>query len=303
MAKNKTGLGRGLSALLPEEDFTELQATDTDEHKQVLAVAPSNIAANPWQPRRTFDEEALQDLTASIRTHGILSPLIVTRLDEEQYRLVSGERRLRAAQRAGLTTVPVIVRDFTDDEVAQLALIENVQRDDLSALEEAQGYRQLMEDYGHTAKAVADLVGKSRSYVANLVRLLQLPEPVQQLLDEKHLTAGHARALLALDAPDMQTDIATDIVQRGLSVRAVEQLVQDIKAPLLPEASEKAPDASRRNAYSDDATFKAVSDQLTAQLQTRVRIRHSGKNGRLEIDFYGADDLQRILDTLQIETY
>lgn len=312
MAKSKGGLGKGLAALIPDWDLEteeeQLQEASADAPKEkniekslpesaILMLPVTGIKPNPWQPRRQFNEEDLIDLTESIRQQGILTPILVTP-DDEGHTLVSGERRFRAAQRAGLTEVPAMVREFTNQEMAQIALIENIQRSDLLPLEEARGYQHLMSEYDHTAQAVAELVGKSRSHVANMVRLLQLPEEVQTLLDEGNLTAGHARALLALADPLTQMDIAKDIVSKGLSVRAVEQLVNEIK-----QVGEAPQETRNRQAFKNDNKWKNVSDQMTHILQTQVRIRGNGKNGRLEISFYGEGDLQRILDALHIECY
>lgn len=310
MAKTKGGLGKGLAALIPdwdleaEEDF-HIEGIDEEPapadipQSGVTQVPVASIRPNPWQPRRHFDEEELTDLTESIRQQGVLSPILVME-EVDGFILVSGERRFRAAQRAGLTHIPALVRAFTNEEMAQIALIENIQRSDLLPLEEARGYQHLMAEYGHTPQGVAELVGKSRSHVANMVRLLQLPEDIQALLDEGTLTAGHARALLALDDPLTQAEIAKDITDKGLSVRAVEQLIQAIKEIEEPKPQEES---RSRRAFRNDNKWKTVSDQMTQQLQTQVRIRGNGRNGRLEIAFYGEEDLQRILDALNIQCY
>lgn len=322
MAKAKGGLGKGLAALIPELELKK-EAIDLVEEKtvsretkekklkeespkeekkiastEVIDVAVSRIGTNPWQPRHHFNEDDLMDLTESIRQQGVLSPLLVVR-DKENFTLVSGERRLRAAKRAGLNEVPVMVRELSPSQMAQIALIENIQRADLLPLEEAKGYDLLMQEHNYTAQELSPFIGKSRSHIANMVRLLRLPESVQDFLNEGKLTAGHARALLGLEDPALQEEMAKDIVAKGLSVRAVEGMIKDIKDFNLNLDKPK----QGRETFKNDKKWKNISDQLTTTLQTQVKIRDNGKQGRLEIAFYGDDDLQRILDALQLETY
>lgn len=238
MAKEKNkGLGKGLGALFGSDvsldalthPVTEKPAAspETEAVQQAVAEAGGRllmmsvdkIQENPWQPRRDFDEDALLDLTESIREKGVLSPLIVTEKDGKNM-LVAGERRLRAAKQAGLNEVPVILRDFSDEEIAQIALIENIQRADLNVIEEANGYAALIKTYHYTQQQLADLMGKSRPYIANILRLLDLPEPVMKALQEGKISAGHARALLAVKDPELAAGLCSDVIAQDLSVRA-----------------------------------------------------------------------------------
>lgn len=316
MAKEKNkGLGKGLGALFgndvsldalthpaatPAEPETAVSAEETaapvnGERLQYLAV--DSIRENPWQPRRDFDEDALLDLTESIREKGVLSPLIVAEKDGQTI-LVAGERRLRAAKQAGLETVPVIVRDLSNEEIAQIALIENIQRADLTIIEEANGYAALIKQYGYTQQQLADLMGKSRPYIANALRLLELPEPVMQALQEGKISAGHARALLAIKDPELAAGLCSDVIAQDLSVRALERMIQDIQ-----NYSEQLDKPARPTRRGSDPKYRALCDQLTEKLQTKVQVSGSGKRSHLVIDFYSDEDLTRILDALGIELY
>jgi len=244
-------------------------------------VAIDRIRANPRQPRTEFDENALAELAASIRTQGIIQPLLVRRLPDGEYELVAGERRLRAAERAGLTHVPVFVRDISDRESLELALVENVQRDDLSPLEEATAYQRLMSEFGHTQEQIAERVGKSRPAVANSLRLLRLPDSIKQDLARGRLSAGHARVLLAIDDSDAQLRAAKQIQTRQMSVRDAEHLVSARKAPARP--------------VGRDPHRGALERELSTTLGTRVRILPKGRGGRIEIEFYSPEELQGLV--------
>lgn len=314
MSKNKGGLGRGLAALIPELDLDastegkdlrdQSPLTTGDGEKNVSRetpayqlISPDLIQPNPYQPRKDFNEEELTDLTASIKEQGILSPLLVVPA-EEGFTLVSGERRLRAAKRAGLDEVPVMVRTFSDQEMAQIALIENIQRADLLPIEEGQAYASLQADFQLSITDLADRLGKSRSHISNTMRLLKLPLSVQDKVQEGLLSAGHARALLALDHVEDQEELANDIIRKSLSVRATEEAVREIKNydPLKDQKKS-------RESYKAVETYKTLSGQLTDILQTQVKIKDNGKQGRLEISFYGDEDLKRILDALGMESF
>lgn len=296
MSKTKGGLGRGLGALIPDlnENIDKLKKGDEGAAGEAVYDLPlADILPNPWQPRHEFDEEALTDLADSIRREGVLSPILVVRREGDTL-LVSGERRLRAAKIAGLETIPAIVRQLDDRAMATIALVENIQRADLNALEEAQGYARLMADTGQSAAQVAEAVGKSRAHVANMVRLLDLPEEVLALLAEGRLTAGHGRALLGIPDPADLVALALEAAQLGYSVRQVEELARSLKDGNKPDTDRKKP----AKAAKGQEVYQEISRQLSENLQTKVRIHKRGPVSELKIEFYGEDDLTRILELL-----
>ncbi len=296
MSKTKGGLGRGLGALIPDlnENIDKLKKGDEGAAGEAVYDLPlADILPNPWQPRHEFDEEALTDLADSIRREGVLSPILVVRREGDTL-LVSGERRLRAAKIAGLETIPAIVRQLDDRAMATIALVENIQRADLNALEEAQGYARLMADTGQSAAQVAEAVGKSRAHVANMVRLLDLPEEVLALLAEGRLTAGHGRALLGIPDPADLVALALEAAQLGYSVRQVEELARSLKDGNKPDADREKP----AKAAKGQEVYQEISRQLSENLQTKVRIHKRGPVSELKIEFYGEDDLTRILELL-----
>ena len=279
---SRFGLGRGLGSLLPAG------SGGADE------VDIDLIALNPRQPRTAIAGEALAELVESVRAHGIIQPLIVSRRVSESgaasYQLIAGERRLRAARAAGLLRVPVVVRETTPQGLLELALVENVQRADLNALEEAAAYRQLVEEFGLTQEAVAERAGKSRTAVANALRLLALPEPVRASLAAGEISEGHARALLG--APDEEMLLASwrEVVARGLNVRQTEELVRRLHPEARP-AAEKRP-------RPVDAALGHLEERLQQTLGTQVKLERSRKGGRIVIRFYGDEDLQALIDRL-----
>lgn len=275
-------LGRGLDALLPD-----LEVRNGDA---VRAIPCASIEANPEQPRRSFDPDALEELAASIRVHGVLQPVIVRRNGPDRYQLVTGERRLRAVGIAGLAEIPAIVREFSDAEMAEIALVENLQREDLNALEEAQALQRLVSDFGLTQEELAQRLGRSRPAVANSIRLLQAAPVVREALGSGTLTAGHARALLAMDARGQAT-LAKRIVSSGLSVRETERLVQRSLV-----GTRKREVAVARDV--DGPEWRAAEARLQEALGTRVRIRGSMRQGIVEIAFFGPGDLERLLEML-----
>lgn len=288
MAEKKRGLGRGLSALMADVAPREEQSDRPQQGERIVPI--ENIEPNPDQPRRDFDLEPLQELADSIREHGVIQPLIVRKNPSktDSYQIVAGERRWRAAQMAQRHEVPVVLRDFTDEEVLEVAIIENVQREDLNPIDEANGYRQLVDRFGHTQDQLGRALGKSRSHVANLMRLLQLPEDVQRLLRDGHLSSGHARALIT--APD-PSKLAREVVQRGLSVRETEKLAKDGS----PRTRKKA----RQTAPEKDADTRALEADLAANLGLGVNIEHKDEgNGRLVISYRDLDDLDALCRVL-----
>jgi ParB family chromosome partitioning protein len=280
----RKALGRGLDALIPGAGRSAAPEPGIETHEPEVQVAIDKIRPNPRQPRVEFDDEALSELASSVRVQGVIQPLLVRRMPDGGFELVAGERRLRAAERAGLTHVPVYVRDVSDGESLELALVENIQRNDLSPLEEATAYQRLINEYGHTQEEVASRVGKSRPAVANALRLLKLPESIKQDLARGRLTAGHARVLLSIDDADAQLRAARQIQARQMSVRDAEQLAAVRKHP----ASKTKRDPHRA----------ALERELSTTLGTRVRIVPKGRGGRIEIEYYSAEELQGLVDRI-----
>ncbi len=279
----KRGLGRGLDALIQAPD--RQQAADEAGGVRRLPVAA--LKPNRWQPRSTFDDAELEALAASIRLQGLVQPLVVTMDGDGAFSIVAGERRWRAARLAGLEEVPVVVRADLDDQARlELALVENLQRSDLNALEEAEAYAALQEKFGLSQEAVAVRVGKSRTAVTNALRLLKLPEEIRDLLRAGQLTAGQARPLLALEGRDLQVSLAERAVREELSARELEQLA----APQPPRA--------RRQPQTVEVHTAAAQETLTRRLQTRVEIRRKGKGGHLQIHFHSEEELMRLYDLL-----
>jgi ParB family chromosome partitioning protein len=293
MASKKTkprGLGRGLSALMADVTTPDaLSATP----KSDIDVPIERLVANPNQPRRSFRQGDLEDLAASIREKGILQPLIVRVTDSGKYEIVAGERRWRAAQMAQLHRVPVLVRDFDDTEVLEVAIIENIQRADLNAIEEAAGFRQLMDSFGHTQEKLAEALGKSRSHIANLLRLLTLPGDVQELLRDGKLTAGHARALITAPNP---SELARQVVKEGLSVRATERLAKTIDG----EKAEGKRLIRKRAGPEKDADTRALEADLAGILRMGISIEHQEgeESGRVVISYSTLDQLDELCNKL-----
>lgn len=280
------GLGRGLSALMADVSSTSDTPAPAGDQADIR-VPIEKLVPNPDQPRRQFDEDDLADLTASIREKGIIQPLIARKLDGDQYEIVAGERRWRAAQRAQLHEVPVLVRDFSDAEVLEIAIIENIQRADLNAIEEAMGYRQLMDRFGHTQEKLGEALGKSRSHIANLLRLLSLPQDVMDLVKEGQLSGGHARALITSENPSL---LARTVVAGGLSVRATEALVRKAAEPAKPKSK------PARKAPEKDADTRALESDLSANLRMKVAVNHrpGSEAGSLTISYETLDDLDEL---------
>jgi ParB family chromosome partitioning protein len=269
-----------------------------DGQSGVASVPIENIHPNPDQPRRTFKSHNLDDLANSIRVKGVLQPLLVrvSHKDPNQFEIVAGERRWRAAQMAQLHELPIIIKDFSDEEVLEVAIIENIQRKDLNAIEEAAGYRQLMDRFGHTQEQVAEALGKSRSYIANLLRLLNLPSDVKQLLIDGKLSSGHARALITCDNP---SDLAKIVVAKGLSVRQTERLVR--KGASDSDGDKKAP-IKKISTFGKDADTKALEGDLSAAIGMKVVVNHQAnfETGNIMITYdtlEQLDDLCRILSS------
>jgi ParB family chromosome partitioning protein len=290
MMSKRGGLGRGLSALIPGAPETEMHAG-----AGFLDVPVNAIAPNPKQPRTNFDDEALAGLAASIREVGILQPIVVRRTDDARFELIAGERRLRAAKAAGLSTVPVVLRDSEDADLLRDALIENIHREDLNPIEQAEAFKALLGELGLKQEELADRVGVSRSHIANTIRLLGLPLDVQQLLTDDKVTAGHARALLSLGDKDAMSSLALRIAAEDLSVRQTEEAVRRFVEG--PPVKEERPTRAQGDG-SADTTLAEVEEILSEQLATRVSIQMGAKRGKVVIEFGSADDLERIVSEI-----
>ncbi|MBI2370430.1 MAG: ParB/RepB/Spo0J family partition protein [Deltaproteobacteria bacterium] len=276
----RQALGRGLEALFPEVGL---------EDRPVIMGCPiEQVVPNRFQPRRRFDPERLRELAESVKSAGVVEPLIVRRATEG-YELIAGERRWRAAQLAGLAEVPVVVREVSDREALQLTLVENVQREDLNALELAEAYQRLLTEFELTQEALAAWLGKDRATIANHLRLLKLPREVKDALIEGRITMGHARALLALESPGRQREALAEILRRDLSVRGAEQLVQRLRPP----------GALVRPVPRRDPNLRAAEESLRRALGTKVRIKGRAGRGTIEIAYYSAPELQRLIELLR----
>lgn len=298
MAK-KIGLGRGLDALIQEKKVTTpVVDVPTPDKSGITQIATGKIKPNPMQPRRMFRDEALKELIASVKEHGILQPLLV-RQKEKHVELIAGERRLRAATAANLAEVPVIILDIGDQEALEIALIENLQRDDLNLMEEAEGYRELADQFGLKQEQIAKRVGKARATVANILRLLDLPDSIKKFLQNGQLSAGHGKVLLGVEIDAEKELLATRVVREGLSVRALEKIVEKIKRP------PKKPRAQKTDLPLD--YIRHLSEKLHQHFGTAVHVNSTktlanGKKvkGSIQIDYYNNEDLTRVLEILGI---
>ncbi len=295
MAVKTKGLGKGLGSLLGDvADINRIQdvapVTEADLKSETV-VKLRDVEPNRDQPRKQFDEEALQELADSIRIHGVISPLIVVK-KAKHYMIIAGERRWRAAKLAGLKEVPVIIKDYTDREIAEISLIENIQRKDLNPVEEAKAFEKLLQDYSLTQEELAERISKSRTAITNALRLLRLPEELQEYLAAGTLSAGHAKVILGLEKEELQKEAAKQVIQRNLSVRDTEKLVHD----LLNGGNEKTPQKKLKN----QSAYKTVENNLKDKLGTKVTIRRKSENaGKIEIEYYSLDDIERILEHIR----
>ncbi|NTW71841.1 MAG: ParB/RepB/Spo0J family partition protein [Eubacteriaceae bacterium] len=282
--KSKKGLGKGLQALIPESDTTQ------NDNRYIIELDIDLVFPNKNQPRHKFDVEKLKELASSIAEHGIIQPILVTGAGDG-YKIVAGERRWRAAKMAGIKKVPVIVKEITEKEVMEFALIENLQREDLNEIEEAIAYRELMNQFSLTQQDISERIGKSRAAIANTLRLLNLPENIQELISEEIITPGHGRAILSVE-PDLRVKFCEKIVKEKLSVRSAEKIAVGYKKP--QEKEEALNPVKRLN----DEMLKDVEERLQKSLGTKVRISDKLNKGKIEIDYYSNDDLDRLLDLL-----
>ena len=275
------GLGKGLDLLIPVEPAEK-------EEKDVVVLKTSMLEPNKEQPRKSFDSEKIEELAQSIKQYGIIQPIIVCKKDD-YYQIIAGERRWRAAKKAGVKEVPVVVKEYSDREIAEISLIENIQREDLNPIEEALSYKQLIDDYHLTQEELAQRVSKSRTVITNAMRLLKLHKDVQKMLIDGRLSAGHARAILALEDPKQQLKIAGEVVEKNLSVRQTEDLVKEL--------NEAKPTAKKKAKNDDDMGFiyRDLEKKMTAALGTKVKIKRKDKGkGKIEISYFTEDELDRL---------
>jgi ParB family transcriptional regulator, chromosome partitioning protein len=299
--KKKSVLGRGLSALLEGNDTTERSREKQPETKAqdqtgiIINVPLDSIEVNPFQPRTSFEEESLKELSDSIKVHGVIQPVTVRRIENGKFQLIAGERRLRASKLAGKTEVPAFIRDASDQESIEIALIENIQREDLNPLEISINYKRLQDECDLTQEQLAVRLGKNRSTVTNFMRLLKLPPDVQAGLRDNKITMGHAKALMAISNPLTLLNAYKDVVRKSMSVRQVEQLVRNLEAKPNRETSS----SSFNNPNAIPFTVRKMQDKLTTSLSTKVLIeRAKDGKGHIVIKFYNDDDLERLVDSI-----
>jgi ParB family chromosome partitioning protein len=299
--QNKDALGKGIRSLLQSID-TEMKTTSGELKSSVVESATSmqrisveDIEPNPKQPRKDFDEQALHELAHSIKLHDVVQPITVSQLATGKFRLVAGERRWRAARLAGLKDIPAYVRKTNDQQLLELALLENLQREDLNAMEVALSYKRMMEELNHTQEEVAERMGKERSTVANYIRLLKLPPDIQVAVRKGQISMGHARALINVDTVDKQLYIFNEVIKNGLSVRQTEELVRKLyKTGSMPAAPQKS---------TLPPAFKKIEDTLASHFSAKVKLNHSKKgNGSILIEYYSINDLNKILDQIGVST-
>ena len=284
MANIRKGLGRGLGALIP-------RGTVFTGGRTIVNIEIDKVVPNPRQPRTTFNAENLRDLANSIVEQGVIEPILI-RMQQGRYELVAGERRLRAARIAGMTSIPAIIKDFTDEQSLELSLIENLQREDLNPIDEAEGYARLTEEFNLTQEKIAKKVGKDRSTITNMLRILVLPDEIKESLRNREISVGHARALLALDEATKQIKTWQQIIKNNLSVRDVEILTTG--------RSDKAriKKGGRKRAFTKNVELNALVETLTTHLGTKVKILGTPERGRIEIEYYSKEDLERVLELI-----
>lgn len=310
MSSKKAALGRGLSAILPSQEERDERENDRSHHVErirlagrVAEVDVNSVRPNPYQPRKDFDEKALDELAASILQLGVIQPITV-RATDEGFEIISGERRLRAARRAGLKRIPAYVREADSEAMLEMAIVENIQREELNPVEIALGYQRLIDECDLTQEDVAQKVGKNRATVANFLRLLKLPPRIQASLRDGRVTVGHARALISVEDDDFQLRLIDEIEDRDLSVREVEERVRAWREqPTEGEVDEEAGDSPRQieapvRMDRDSLQVREYTARLRSKLSTQVKIRHSSGGGKIEVEYYSDDDLERLMDLL-----
>lgn len=296
----KRGLGKGIGALFGNDiEETDIVAQDIhqineNDKEKVTSLKLAQIEPNKEQPRKNFDEEKLQQLADSIKQHGVIQPIIVKDLNNGYYQIVAGERRWRASRIAGITEIPAIIRTYDELATMQIALIENLQREDLNPIEEALSYKALLNDFALTQEKVSEQVGKSRSAIANTIRLLSLPKQVQKMLEEGVISGGHARAILSVTSEEGKLQLSEKIIENELNVRQAEQLAKALNA----QKQEKEPTQPQTSAF--DLQLQGIQKRMSDLLGTKVKILNGAKKGKIEIEYYSANDLERVLKLLNI---
>lgn len=284
----KKGLGKGLGSLFDEHNIIDdIVTQEKSSDNGITQVSLSLIEPNKKQPRKKFDKEKIDALAASITENGLIQPIIVTPSNNGMYKIVAGERRWRASKKAGLKEIPVVIREYSNEQIAEIALIENLQREDLNPIEEALGYKTLLEEFNLTQELISKRIGKSRSAIANSMRLLSLEEQIQKLLVSGEISSGHARAILSVDDNELRLALSKRIIEDNLNVRQAESLAKQLqkKKPVKKTA--------KNSAY--EIELESIQNTLSSNLGTKVKISHTDKKGKIEIEYYGNDDLERIL--------
>ena len=287
MSRRKTGLGKGIDALIPSghEELSD----------SVIEIDIHDIEPGDAQPRKSFDEEKLMELAQSIRENGLIQPIVVREVEENSYEIIAGERRFRASQLAGLDRIQCIVRDCTEQEMTEKALIENIQRDDLSPVEEGLAYAKLIEDYGLTQEQVAKRVGKGRPTIANLIRIIQLPQEILDLLNKGSISLGHAKVILTVDSPDDQIQLAEKVYSESLSVRELESLVLSLKN------NSPSPKKEKQKKIKKYSEFMEIEEKLQNIFQTKVTVKGGESKGKIEINYYSKEELDRLLKAMDVQ--
>lgn len=300
------GLGKGLGSLLglnglDDDDVVitkkDVNLEDKDSKNDILYIDVNKIDVNPNQPRRNFDEESLKELATSIKQYGVVQPILVKKTSGDRYMIVAGERRYRASRMVNISTIPAIVRDYTDAEVKEIALLENIQRQDLNPIETAKAMRELMDVYSWTQEELADRIGKSRSNVANTLRLLNLSDDVLKLVEEGKLSAGHARAIVVLEDEDIQLQLATLAVEEKITVRDIEQAVKELQKPYVEPAKEPKK-AKKTEKATMSIEMQDLIDKMQRKFATKVSVKGDDKKGQIIIDYYNTDDLDRLFQII-----
>lgn len=284
----KRGLGKGLDTLFENKS----EDINKEQKSGIVNLKINSVEPNKNQPRKTFDADKIDALAESIREHGLIQPIIVTEDKKGIYKIVAGERRWRAAKKAGLKEIPSVIREYSGEEVAEIALIENLQREDLNPIEEALGYRLLLEDFNLTQELISQRIGKSRSAIANSLRLLTLDDQIKKLLISGEISSGHARAILSLESSEMRLALVKRIIEDNLNVRQAEGIAKQL--------NKKQPSKPKNETTAYDIEIENLENKIASALGTKVKISHSPKKGRIEIEYYGNDDLDRILTMLHL---